>query len=92
MTGVQTCALPILEIRLVAPTLEESGLTEERWNRIWDKNVEILVVVLHNEDFPILRDSQVAMDSASAGNMLLGRNEVANQVFRRAIQELVNES
>jgi hypothetical protein len=32
------------------------------------------------------------MDSASAGNMLLGRNEVANQVFRRAIQKLVNES
>ncbi|MEU2002364.1 aromatic ring-hydroxylating dioxygenase subunit alpha [Rhodococcus sp. NPDC019627] len=81
-----------MEIRLVAPTLEESGMTEERWNRIWDKNVEILVAVLHNEDFPILRDSQVAMDSANAGNMLLGRNEVANQVFRRAIQKLVNES
>ncbi|MCD2111606.1 Rieske 2Fe-2S domain-containing protein [Rhodococcus rhodochrous] len=81
-----------MEIRLVAPVLEESGLTEERYNRIWDKNVEILVAVLHNEDFPILRNSQQAMASANAGNMLLGQNEVANQVFRRSIQSLLAEN
>lgn len=81
-----------MEIRLVAPVLEDSGLTEERYNRIWDKNVEILVAVLHNEDFPILRNSQQSMASANAGNMLLGRNEVANQVFRRSIQSLIGKN
>lgn len=79
-----------MEIRLICPTVENSGMTEESYNRRWDKNIEILIAVLHNEDFPILRDSQRAMASANAGNMLLGRNEVANQVFRRSIQQLVH--
>ncbi|WP_213933376.1 SRPBCC family protein [Rhodococcus sp. B50] len=79
-----------MEIRLIAPSVEESGLTEERYNRIWDKNVEILNAVLYSEDFPILRDSQQVMNSANAGNLILGRNEVANQVFRREIKKLLD--
>ena len=33
--------------------------------------------MLHNEDFPLLRNSQRGMGSADAGAMLLGRNEIA---------------
>lgn len=73
----------------MVPTVEDSGLTEEHWNHLWDKNMDILISVLHDEDFPILRDSQRGMASADAGDMLLGRNEVANQVFRREIKKLL---
>ncbi|NDZ95825.1 Rieske 2Fe-2S domain-containing protein [Streptomyces sp. SID6673] len=78
-----------MEQRLIVPKVEDSGLEPERWQRLWDKNWEILLAVLHNEDFPLLRDSQRGMGSADAGDMLLGRNEIANQVFRRETKKLV---
>ncbi|MFF0816301.1 SRPBCC family protein [Rhodococcus sp. NPDC003318] len=81
-----------MEMRLIVPKVEDTELTEEKWTRIWDKNWEILLAVLHAEDFPLLRDSQVSMSSASAGRMVIGRNEVANQVFRRETQKLLSEN
>ncbi|PWD44262.1 aromatic-ring-hydroxylating dioxygenase subunit alpha [Gordonia paraffinivorans] len=78
-----------MEQRLMVPTVEDSGMDPERWDHLWNKNWEILLAVLHNEDFPLLRDSQVVMGSADAGEMLLGRNEVANHVFRRETKKLV---
>lgn len=80
-----------MEQRLIVPSLEDSGMEEARYNRIWEKNWEILLAVLHNEDFPLLRDSQRGMGSADAGSMLLGRNETANQVFRRGTKKLLAE-
>jgi hypothetical protein len=80
-----------MEQRLMVPPVEKSGMTEEHWNKIWDKNWQILLAVLHNEDFPLLRNSQRGMASADAGDMLLGRNETANQVFRRETKKLVAE-
>lgn len=81
----------VMEQRLMVPKVEDSGFTEEQWNRRWNKNWEILLAVLHQEDFPLLRQSQVGMGSASAGKMMLGRNEVANQVFRREIKKLITD-
>lgn len=78
-----------MEQRLIVPDVEASGLGEERWERLWNKNWEILLAVLHNEDFPLLRGSQRGLASADAGQMLLGRNEVANQVFRRETRKLL---
>lgn len=78
-----------MEQRLMVPSAEESGLEPERWAARWDKNWQILLTVLHEEDFPLLRDSQRAMASADAGEMLLGRNEMANQVFHRGIKGLL---
>ncbi|MGW0039447.1 aromatic ring-hydroxylating oxygenase subunit alpha [Gordonia sp. NPDC003376] len=78
-----------MEQRLMVPTVENSGMSEEKWERIWNKNWEILLAVLHQEDFPLLRDSQRGLGSADAGEMLLGRNEIANQVFRRETKKLV---
>ncbi|MFE0750781.1 aromatic ring-hydroxylating dioxygenase subunit alpha [Gordonia sp. NPDC058843] len=78
-----------MEQRLLVPKVEDSGMPQEKWDRIWNKNWEILLAVLHQEDFPLLRDSQRGMGSADAGDMLLGRNEIANQVFRRETKKLV---
>jgi phenylpropionate dioxygenase-like ring-hydroxylating dioxygenase large terminal subunit len=78
-----------MEMRLIVPPVEQSGMDEEKWQKLWDKNWEILLAVLHREDFPLLRSSQWAMSSASAGSMLLGRNEVANQVFHRELHRML---
>jgi phenylpropionate dioxygenase-like ring-hydroxylating dioxygenase large terminal subunit len=78
-----------MEQRLMVPRLEDSGMSEEHWNKRWEKNWEILLAVLHSEDFPLLRNSQRGMGSADAGDMLLGRNEVANHVFRRETLKLL---
>ncbi|MEU1275554.1 SRPBCC family protein [Streptomyces sp. NPDC005799] len=82
----------VMEMRLIVPSPEEAGLSQERWERLWAKNWEILLSVLHAEDFPLLRDSQAGMASRDAGSMLLGRNEVANQVFRRLLRQLLTET
>jgi phenylpropionate dioxygenase-like ring-hydroxylating dioxygenase large terminal subunit len=80
-----------MEQRLMVPKLEVSGMEESHWNHRWEKNWEILLTVLHSEDFPLLRNSQQGMGSADAGDMLLGRNETANQVFRRETKKLLAE-
>lgn len=80
-----------MEQRLMVPPVEQSGLSAEHWNKRWEKNWQILLAVLHNEDFPLLRNSQRGMASADAGDMLLGRNETANQVFRRETKKLLTE-
>ncbi|WP_224389514.1 aromatic ring-hydroxylating dioxygenase subunit alpha [Pseudonocardia sp. ICBG1293] len=79
-----------MEMRLVVPKVEDSGMDAERWTKIWDKNWKILLAVLHQEDFPLLRSSQQGMGSANAGGMLLGRNEVINQIFHRELRKLVS--
>ncbi|MFZ0716399.1 aromatic ring-hydroxylating oxygenase subunit alpha [Mycobacterium sp.] len=78
-----------MEMRLLVPTIEESGMGEERWNRVWEKNWNILIAVLHEEDFPLLRGSQAGMESANAGPLVLGRNEIVNHIFRRELRRLL---
>jgi hypothetical protein len=75
-----------MEMRLVVPRLEASGLDEAAWTRRWDKNWDILMAVLRDEDFPLLRDQQVALSSEDAGPLVLGRNEIANQHFHRELE------
>jgi phenylpropionate dioxygenase-like ring-hydroxylating dioxygenase large terminal subunit len=79
----------VMEMRLIAASAERAGLDPQRWARIWEKNWQILLAVLHGEDFPLLRDSQRGLASQDAGQMVLGRNEVANQVFRRMLGQLL---
>ena len=52
-------------MRLLVPQLEVSGMDPTKWERTWDKNWEILLAVLHEEDFPLLRASQTGMASAT---------------------------
>lgn len=75
-----------MEMRLIVPRLEASGKDERSWQKMWEKAWEILQQVLYEEDFPLLRSSQKALESADAGSMVLGTNEVANQVFRREVR------
>jgi hypothetical protein len=80
-----------MEMRLLVPPLEASGMTPERYQHVWDKNWKILLAVLHSEDFPLLRASQHGLASADAGGMLLGRNELVNQIFHRELGKLLDE-
>ncbi|NKQ56755.1 Rieske 2Fe-2S domain-containing protein [Amycolatopsis sp. K13G38] len=79
-----------MEMRLLVPSIEDSGMDPERWRKTWEKNWDILLAVLHQEDFPLLRGSQLALTSANAGGMILGRNEVVNQIFHRELRKLVS--
>lgn len=85
----QEAGRSFMEMRLIVPTPERAGMEKERWDALWDKNWKILLDVLHAEDFPVLRASQQGMTSRDAGPMVLGRNEVANQLFRRSVQRLL---
>jgi len=78
-----------MEMRLMVAPQERSGMDPERWATIWDKNWQILLAVLHEEDFPLLRASQTGMGSKDAGDMIIGRNEVGNQVFHRELRRLM---
>lgn len=79
----------IMQMRIMAPSVEDSGLEEAHWTKRWKKNWDILISILHDEDFPILDGSQRALSSLDAGTMLLGRNELASHLFRREVRRLV---
>jgi phenylpropionate dioxygenase-like ring-hydroxylating dioxygenase large terminal subunit len=77
-----------MEMRVIVEPQETSPYDEQTWNQRWTRNWDILLDVLHNEDFPLLRKAQKALFSGDAGTMVYGRNEVGNQVFHREIQRL----
>lgn len=77
-----------MEMRLLVPPLESTGLDEAAWRQKWDKNWRILEDVLLGEDFPLLRGIQQAYASQAATPTILGRNEVLNQAFHREVARL----
>jgi hypothetical protein len=77
-----------MEMRLLVPPRERTGLDEEAWRKKWDKNWYILQTVLAGEDFPILRGIQQAYGSAAKSPTILGRNELLNQAFHREVAKL----
>jgi phenylpropionate dioxygenase-like ring-hydroxylating dioxygenase large terminal subunit len=81
-----------MEMRLLVPSLGASGLHEDAWRAKWDKNWDILMQVLRDEDFPVLRNLQRATTSESGGPLILGRNEVLNQAFHREIARLLTDA
>ncbi|WP_354700114.1 Carnitine monooxygenase oxygenase subunit [Paraconexibacter sp. AEG42_29] len=78
-----------MELRLIVPRVEDSGWEAEKWERIWGKNWKINMDILRDEDFPIARNAQRALESADAGPLTIGRNEVANSVFHRELTRLM---
>ncbi|MGW5383110.1 aromatic ring-hydroxylating oxygenase subunit alpha [Nocardia sp. NPDC003963] len=78
-----------MEMRIIAPTEEAMEVSEEVWSARWNKNWKILLEVLHQEDFPLLRSAQQALTSADAGPLVLGRNEMANHLFRRELARML---
>jgi phenylpropionate dioxygenase-like ring-hydroxylating dioxygenase large terminal subunit len=79
-----------MEFRLLVPRQEVSGLDEVRWEQNWRKNWSILEAVIVNEDIPMLREAQGAIESRGAGPLVIGRNEVGNQVFHRVLRSLLS--
>jgi phenylpropionate dioxygenase-like ring-hydroxylating dioxygenase large terminal subunit len=78
-----------MEQRLIVPTREASGWDQERWQTTWERNWQINSDILRDEDFPIARGTQRALESADAGPLIIGRNEVANHVFHRELAKLL---
>ncbi len=80
-----------MEMRLIVPPLERTGLDQAAWATMWDRNWDILMAVLRDEDFPLLRGAQQALRSAGAGPLTYGRNELANQVFHQGVTDCITE-
>jgi phenylpropionate dioxygenase-like ring-hydroxylating dioxygenase large terminal subunit len=77
-----------MEMRLLVPPRERSGMDEAGFRKKWDKNWHILQTVLAGEDFPILRSIQRTYANATATPTMLGRNEILNQAFHREVAKL----
>jgi phenylpropionate dioxygenase-like ring-hydroxylating dioxygenase large terminal subunit len=79
----------VMEMRLIVPRQQDSGLDAAAWETVWEKNWHILQDVLVQEDFPVLRGIQAAHSSAVTSPTLLGRNEIVNQAFHREVRRLI---
>ena len=42
----------IMQMRIMAPSVEASGLEPEHWRKRWAKNWGLLIAILHDEDRP----------------------------------------
>jgi phenylpropionate dioxygenase-like ring-hydroxylating dioxygenase large terminal subunit len=74
-----------MTFRLIVP---ERPATEEQ-ERLWEKNWDILMRVVRDEDLPL---NELLQDSAAAPHappLLFGRNEIGNQLFHRQLDELL---
>jgi len=67
-----------LEARLIVPPI-----TSDAERELWDKNYDILVKTVISEDLPLNRNLQVAVRGRGLPPLILGRNEMGNQVFHR---------
>jgi phenylpropionate dioxygenase-like ring-hydroxylating dioxygenase large terminal subunit len=81
-----------MEIRLIPPRVEDTELEPDHWQSLWDRNWQINMDILRDEDFPIAHRTQRAVTSTGSGPLIFGRNEVANQVFHRELAKLISES
>ncbi|MGW0018492.1 aromatic ring-hydroxylating oxygenase subunit alpha [Rhodococcus sp. NPDC003382] len=68
-----------MQIRLLT---REPAVTDEQKAR-WDKNWNILMAVLRDEDLVVNEGLQRAVSNTDLGPLLFGRNEIANQHFHR---------
>jgi phenylpropionate dioxygenase-like ring-hydroxylating dioxygenase large terminal subunit len=78
-----------MEMRLIVPSPDHGSADPDRYRRIWDRNWQILLDVLRDEDLPLLRRAQEAMASRHAGPLVFGRNEEPNQVFHRVVTDAI---
>jgi phenylpropionate dioxygenase-like ring-hydroxylating dioxygenase large terminal subunit len=68
-----------MQMRLLT---REPAVTEEEKAR-WDKNWNILMAVLRDEDLVVNEGLQKAVSNTDIGPILFGRNEIANQHFHQ---------
>ena len=58
---------------------------DERARRYWTKNLDLLLRVTGQEDFPLMEKIQAALDSGVLPALVYGRNEPALVYFHQAI-------
>lgn len=75
----------VMSFRLLVPRPPE---TEEH-ARFWERNWQILMEVVRDEDLPLNRLMQLAAADPHAPSLVLGRNEVVNQQFHRQLNEFL---
>jgi phenylpropionate dioxygenase-like ring-hydroxylating dioxygenase large terminal subunit len=75
-----------MTMRILIP---EPALSDEVKAR-WDKNWDILMAVLRDEDLVMNRDLQHAASNRDVPTMVLGRNEMGNQLFHRFLRSMMD--
>ncbi len=60
--------------------------------RHWDRNMDLTIRTVNEEDFPVGEGIQSGFSSAAQTSMVFGRNEPALAHFERAVNEAVNET
>lgn len=65
--------------------------TTQKERGYWDKNMELLMLTVTNEDFPIMADVQKGFMSGAQEHMTFGRNEPALHHYHKAIQTAVGD-
>jgi phenylpropionate dioxygenase-like ring-hydroxylating dioxygenase large terminal subunit len=73
-----------MDVRLIVPPIKSD---EERV--LWEKNYDILVKTVIMEDLPLNRALQETLRGRGLKPLILGRNEMGNQVFHRLYDELM---
>jgi phenylpropionate dioxygenase-like ring-hydroxylating dioxygenase large terminal subunit len=71
----------VLQLTLYAPTLPDT----DKARRHWDRNLELVLHVVENEDFPVGEGIQVSFGSGAQSHIVFGRNEPALAHFHRGV-------
>jgi phenylpropionate dioxygenase-like ring-hydroxylating dioxygenase large terminal subunit len=71
------------EISLYTPTLAD---TDEERNH-WDRNLELLMLTVNEEDFPVCLDIQKGFSSGAQDCVTFGRNEPALNHYHHAVRQ-----
>jgi phenylpropionate dioxygenase-like ring-hydroxylating dioxygenase large terminal subunit len=71
--------------------IRDVNLTDKARKR-WDKNWDILMAVLRDEDLVMNRDLQHAASNRNVPKMVLGRNEMGNQLFHLWLRSMMSPS
>ncbi|MEQ9661079.1 MAG: SRPBCC family protein [Parasphingopyxis sp.] len=72
-----------LHLRYLTPHAEH----DERGHEILAKNWEIATAAIINEDVPAGNSIQASAEMPNTGSIILGRNEVTNQIFHTAYRD-----
>jgi phenylpropionate dioxygenase-like ring-hydroxylating dioxygenase large terminal subunit len=73
-----------IDVRLLVPPI-----TSDAEQALWDKNYDILVKTVIMEDLPLNRSLQASIRGRGLKPLILGRNEMGNQVFHRLYDDLM---
>lgn len=78
-------AASVLQLTLYTPT----AATTDKARRHWDRNLELVLHVVENEDFPVGEGIQAGFASGAQTHIVFGRNEPALAHFHRAVTAAV---